>query len=120
MIQSDSDGHRGTPSTGVTAGRPTDLPDFDRPPVIEVILSMQFATLEKLKSVHMGLLWERFRSEYPDVSEQATINAVFETFGAPQPSQLGPAVQFEQFLSPPMPRYWFEKRGTPELLQVQQ
>jgi uncharacterized protein (TIGR04255 family) len=99
--------------------RPKDLPDFERPPVTEVVLSIQFATLEKLKSFHIGLLWNRFRAEYPDVSEQATISAVFEAFGAPSP-QLGPAVQFEQFLSAPMPRYWFEKRGTPDLLQVQQ
>ncbi|MGZ8300004.1 MAG: hypothetical protein ACXWU5_06290, partial [Rhodoplanes sp.] len=49
---------------------------------------------------------------------RATINAVFETFGTPP--QPGSAIQFEQFLSPPMPRYWFEKSGTPDLLQVQQ
>jgi uncharacterized protein (TIGR04255 family) len=102
----------------VIGGRPADLPDFERPPVNEVILSMQFATLEKMKSVHMGLLWARFRAEYPDVSEQAAITAVFETFGTPAEPE--PLVQLEQFLSPPMPRYWFEKRGTPELLQVQQ
>jgi uncharacterized protein (TIGR04255 family) len=102
----------------VIGGRPADLPDFERPPVNEVILSMQFATLEKMKSVHMGLLWARFRAEYPDVSEQAAITAVFETFGTPAEPE--PLVQLEHFLSPPMPRYWFEKRGTPELLQVQQ
>jgi len=83
-----------------------------------MVLSIQFATLENLKSVHVGLLWQRFRSAYPDVSEKAPINAVFETFGAPAQSR--PAVQFEQFLSPPMPRYWFEKSGTPDLLQLQQ
>jgi uncharacterized protein (TIGR04255 family) len=83
-----------------------------------VILSIQFAALEKMKSAHIGLLWARFRAQYPDVSEQGTINAVFETFGtSPQP---GPHIRFEQFLSPPMPRYWFEKSGTPDLLQVQQ
>jgi uncharacterized protein (TIGR04255 family) len=52
------------------------------------------------------------------VSELGPINAVFETFGtSPQP---GSHIRFEQFLSPPMPRYWFEKSGTPDLLQVQQ
>src|ERR1700730_18245 len=98
--------------------RPTDVPDFERPPVNEVILSIQFATLEKMKSAHIGLLWARFRAQYPDVSEQGPINAVFETFGAPP--QPGPHIRFEQFLSPPTPRYWFEKSGTPDLLQVQQ
>jgi uncharacterized protein (TIGR04255 family) len=99
-------------------GRRPDLPDFERPPVTEVVLSMQFATLENMKSFHVGLFWARFRSEYPDVSEQAPINAMFETFG--KAAQAGPPLQLEQFLSPPMPRYWFEKRGTPDLLQLQQ
>src|SRR6266478_6911670 len=109
----------GTPhTTPQEVGRPSDLPDFDRPPVNEVILSIQFAALEKMKSAHIGLLWARFRAQYPDVIEQGPINAVFETFGAPPLP--GPPIRFEQFLSPPMPRYWFEKSGTPDLLQVQQ
>jgi uncharacterized protein (TIGR04255 family) len=109
----------GTPHTPPqVVGRPTDWPDFERPPVNEVILSIQFAALEKMKTAHIGLLWARFRAQYPDVIEQGPINAVFETFGAPP--QPGPPIRFEQFLSPPMPRYWFEKSGTPDLLQVQQ
>jgi uncharacterized protein (TIGR04255 family) len=108
----------GTPhNTPQEVRRPSGLPDFDRPPVNEVILSIQFAALEKMKSAHIGLLWARFRAQYPDAREQGTINAVFETFGTPsQPER----IRFEQFLSPPMPRYWFEKSGTPDLLQVQQ
>ena len=99
-------------------GRSKDLPDFERPPLHEVVLSVQFATLEKLKSVHIGLFWARFRAQYPDVTEQPPINPEFEVFGTPP--QPGPRIQFEQFLAPPMPRYWFEKSGTPDLLQVQQ
>jgi uncharacterized protein (TIGR04255 family) len=106
-------------STEATIGRPTDLPDFESPPISEVILSIQFATIDKMKSAHVGLLWARLRPEYPDVTEQATIGAVFETFGT-TPQAGAPMVQFEQFLSPPMPRYWFERSGTPDLLQVQQ
>jgi uncharacterized protein (TIGR04255 family) len=103
---------------GAAHSRPADLPNFERPPVNEVILSIQFAALEKMKSAHIGLLWARFRAQYPDVSEQAPINAVFETFGTTPESE--PAIPFLQFFSPPMPRYWFEKSGTPELLQIQQ
>jgi uncharacterized protein (TIGR04255 family) len=106
------------PAGSQAATRPKDLPNFERPPLNEVVLSIQFATLEKLKSVHIGLLWARFRTQYPDVTEQATINAEFEIFGAPP--QPGPRIKFEQLLAPPMPRYWFEKSGKPDLLQVQQ
>ena len=46
-----------------------DLPDFTDPPLIEVILSIQFSALARLKSAHIGLLWERLRSAYPNVTE---------------------------------------------------
>jgi uncharacterized protein (TIGR04255 family) len=101
-----------------TVSRPKDLPDFERPPVNEVALSLQFAALEKMKSVHIGLLWARLRSQYPDVSEQVTISPEFETFGAVP--QAGPRIKLEPFWTPPMPRYWFEKSGTSDLLQIQQ
>jgi hypothetical protein len=68
------------------AARPSDLPDFSLPPVNEVILSLQFATLEKLRSYHIGLLWSEFKAEYPDISEQQPISAAFETFGTVWPA----------------------------------
>ena len=93
------------------------LPDFTDPPLNEVILSVRFATLGNLKSAHIGLLWERLRSEYPSISEQAPISTVFETFGIA--SQAPPLLQIQTFLAPPLPRYWFERPGFPDLLQIQ-
>ena len=78
---------------------------------------MQFASLTNLKSAHIGLFWQRVRSEYPNVSEQAVIPPVFETFGIPSPQ--APLIQIETFLSPPLPRYWFEFPNSPDLLQIQ-
>jgi uncharacterized protein (TIGR04255 family) len=94
------------------------LPDFTDPPLNEVILSIQFAALSNLRSVHFGLLWEKLRSQYPNVSEQAPIAPVFETFGIP--SQQSSTFQIQTLLAPPLPRYWFERAGEPDLLQVQQ
>jgi uncharacterized protein (TIGR04255 family) len=95
-----------------------DLPDFTDPPLNEVVLSLQFASLPNLKSAHIGLFWERVRAEYPNVSEQGVIQSVFETFGIPSASP--PFVlQIETLLSPPMPRYWFERPNSPDLLQLQ-
>ena len=45
---------------------PTPLPDFENPPVIEVVCGVSFAPLTDLKAVHLGLLWERFRDRYPE------------------------------------------------------
>ena len=91
-----------------------DLPDFTDPPLNEVVLSIQFAALSKLKSAHIGLLWNRLRAQYPNVTEQPPIQTVFETFGIP--SKQIPLMQIETFLSPPMPRYWFEHPNSPDLL----
>jgi uncharacterized protein (TIGR04255 family) len=98
--------------------RPDDLPEFKKPPVTEVVLSLQFATLGTLRSFHIGLLWERIRERYPTVEEQAELPPVFETFGS-RPVTRQPGIQIETLLKPPMPRYWFEGQ-TGDLLQLQQ
>jgi uncharacterized protein (TIGR04255 family) len=97
------------------ARRPA-LPNFKNPPVNEVVLSIQFATLEKLRGPHVGLFWKSLRSQYPDISEQGEIPAVFETFGAPAAQQ---AFRLQTFLAPPTPRFWLQKEGKPDLLQIQ-
>src|SRR5712692_5340767 len=81
------------------------LPTFDAPPVAEVALSVQFEPLGSLRSVQLGLLWERFRDGYPRVEEHAPLEPVKEEFGARVPPQIG--VKIETFDSPPVPRLWF-------------
>lgn len=105
-------------SGAVSRARPSELPDFKRPPIDELVLSIQFASVAKFKSAHVGLLWRSFRSKYPEVTEQPPIQAAFETFGTP--SSAPHAIRFQAFPSPPMPRFWFEKAGRPDLLQLQQ
>jgi len=42
------------------------LPKYKNPPVIEVVIGVTFAPLEKLSSVHYGSFWESIKDEYPD------------------------------------------------------
>ena len=98
--------------------RPRDLPDFGNPPVTEVALSIQFDSLTQFQNVHVGLLWQRFATEYPNVSEHPPIAPQFETFGMPARPQS--AFQIETFMSPPMHRFWFAEEGGAHLVQVQQ
>ena len=79
----------------------------------------QFASLSNLKSVHIGLFWERIRGQYPNVSEQAALASTFETFGGTR-EFANPSFRFEALLTPPLPRYWFEHPDRPDLLQLQQ
>ena len=104
----------GTPK--VSAARP-DLPDFATPPVNEVVLSAQFDPLADLQAGHLGLLWSRFRSMFPNVEQQPALpTQPPEDFsGVPRPIEL----QVQMLAQPPLPRLMFvSDRGT-ELLQVQ-
>lgn len=96
----------------------TGLPEFDAPPVSEVVLSVQFAPLTAFRSAHVGLLWSEFRDEYPIPSEQPPLDPVFETFGGVP--QTAPQFRIETFLTPPMARSWFEAPDGQHLLQIQQ
>jgi hypothetical protein len=69
--------------------RPADLPDYEHPPLVEVVLSVQFAELQGYRTVHAGLLWEgKFRQAYHRVVEQPPLDPTFEVFG---PQQSAPA-----------------------------
>lgn len=99
--------------------RPSDLPDFDRPPVVEVVLSVQFAELRAYRTIHAGILWhEHFRNAFPNVSEQPELPPTFETFGiqAPRP---GLGLSITQAIGPPVPRLWFRNQEETELIQFQ-
>ena len=100
------------------ADRPFDLPEFDDPPVVEVVLSVQFSELREYRTVHAGLLWHRkFRDAFQIFSEHPPIGAAFETFG---PQSTGEdRLRITQVPGPPVPRLWFINGDRTELIQFQ-
>jgi uncharacterized protein (TIGR04255 family) len=94
--------------------RPADLPDFRSPPLTEVILGVQFDVVPGFLTPHLGLIWERFRGDFPHVEEHPPLQPVFETFG-PNPQMV--ALQFT--MQPIAPRLFFINDSRTELLQVQ-
>ncbi len=42
------------------------LPEYQRPPVVETALAVEFAQIRGWNIVHYGILWERFRAKYPN------------------------------------------------------
>ncbi len=97
--------------------RPANLPDFDKPPIAEVILGVQFNSLDKLLSPYIGLIWELFRGEFEIVEEQPPLMPVFETFGANPPSIVGWPLQVLPL--PPAPRVFLFNSSRTKLLQLQ-
>jgi len=94
------------------------LPDFQRPPVIEVSLSVQYEPLSQLRTPHLGLFWESIRDHFPVIQEQPPLAPVIEVMGLP-PDQEG-GMRVELLKVPPVPRCWFMSKDGSELLQVQQ
>ncbi len=94
------------------------LPEFDNPPVVEVVLSVLFESLSSLRTPQLGLLWQEFRDKYPVTAEHAPLDSEIERFGVP-PTSKGVA-RIQMLSSPPVPRCWFLNEQGTELVQVQQ
>ncbi len=94
------------------------LPEFERPPLAEVVLGIQFDPLVRLRAVHLGSVWSTFSSRFPRSEDSEPLQPTFERFESPLESQslrwildLGPR--------PPLPRVQFMNEGGDELLQFQ-
>ena len=64
------------------------IPSYKKPPVIEVVWSVQFSKLPWLTAAHTGLFWDIIRKEYPRCEEQAPIERKDEPKELLQPRQV--------------------------------
>ncbi|MDP1858497.1 MAG: TIGR04255 family protein [Gemmatimonadaceae bacterium] len=92
-----------------------DLPEFVQPPVVEVVMSVQFEELSSFQPVHFGLLWERWRSRYPLTSHHAPIAPSVELDGAKGFEQA--SISFEETF--PVGRCWYQSVDKHSIVQVQ-
>jgi len=91
------------------------LPKYDRPPVVEVALSVQFKRLD-LSTVQLGLVWKKFRDRFPKVEEHPELEPDYERFDEPKMSVPGVRIEFGKV---PSPRLWFMNEQGTELVQIQ-
>lgn len=102
----------------VGSERPTDLPDFKHPPVVEVVLGLQFTELTSYRTWHAGLLWDsKLRAHFPKCSEQPPLEPVFETFGLQKLNRN--LLKIQQRPGPIVPRLWFISQDESNLIQFQ-
>ena len=98
-----------------TRGGGKPRPDFEKPPVIEVALSVQFEPIPKLGVAEIGALWSRYRKEYPETEDKPPISSLIENFGPPKRQTLEVKIIQEALAA----RCWFKNRAGTELIQVQ-
>jgi uncharacterized protein (TIGR04255 family) len=94
--------------------RPAGLPDFDNPPLVEVVLSIQFDALSVIEFIDLAPTWTQLRHRFPKVEEHPPLPPVFEIFGMPAGS-----LQLQLSSMPALPRLWFVNDAGTEVLQVQ-
>lgn len=88
-------------------------PEFDNPPVTEVVCGLHFASLKKLSAAHLGAYWEKIKPAYPNCQELAPLAPVVELFQPPRSLEL----EFSDI--PPLPRTWFIHEREHGIVQVQ-
>jgi len=94
------------------------LPDYVKPPVVEVVCGVIFEPLPLLTTAHMGLLWQRFKDTYSHCKETQPLSPVIENFGDPQSAPQFP-LSISGLPSFLLPRIWFERPDARGLIQVQ-
>jgi len=100
VAESRSSGKLETP-TGRESG-----PSYRHPPVDEVVCGIRFELLGAFKVPHIGLLWSKFRSEYPNIEHAA-------------PIAHGGNLVVDGASGAPLPRIWFINASNDELIQFQ-
>jgi len=92
------------------------LPSFGSPPVVEVVMGVQFQPLKQLQAPYFGLFWQTVRPEYSSCRENPPITPQMEDFGRPGAFK-EPEFQVSQM--PPLPRAFFEDASGQWLIQLQ-
>lgn len=98
--------------------QPGSIHNFDRPPVVEVALSVQFDPLPGLRPFQLRALWEeRWRADYPTQQEQPVLPPLNVDGMGPR----APRLRIEVTAAPELPatRCWFINARSTNLLQVQ-
>jgi uncharacterized protein (TIGR04255 family) len=94
----------------------TPLPDYERPPVIEVVCGIQFEPIPKFQATTFGLFWQTIRDEYIQAQEMGSLSRVIEQI--PSVANIIPP-RVEILDTPPLPRIFFVNKIPSWLIQLQ-
>lgn len=99
-----------------TSTRPADLPDYERPPIDEVAIGVQFPAIDGFNDLHVGLFYARVREDYPRAESRPRVDSPIETFTGETPL---PAFTFQFQMERPKGRAWLISADDQYLIQVQ-
>ena len=96
--------------------RSDDLPDFENPPLNEVVVGVQFAPPQAYQLIRAGEVWRLFASEFPHVEEHPPIMPAFELFGGPPGPPISLGINVQGALHN---RLWFLSPDRDQIIQFQ-
>ncbi len=94
----------------------TNYPEYENPPLTEVACGVLFKPLTSLLTPHVGLLWEKFKQDYPNCQDVPPLAPSVEVFEkTPEGTELNLALSD----IPPLPRVWFIDERSNGIIQIQ-
>lgn len=91
------------------------LPEFNSPPVVEVVVSVQFDE-PAISGPMLMLRWSQIRNRFPKYEEAPPIPLTIESFDGPR----DPGFEFQISDVLPIPRFFMKDESETEILQVQE
>ena len=92
-------------------------PDYERPPVIETVLGVQFDRLSALSNAHLGVFWNTLnRQEWPNIEDVTPLPNQFERFV--DAARWGAGIQV-QLTDDPACRCRIKNRSGDRMIQLQ-
>ena len=98
----------------ITQATAHSLPEFQNPPINEVVCGVQFEGLEKWQTVHFGNFWQRAQQEYPNFSDQQPLVILPDPMKPPT----GGGIAVQGDIVPPLRRVWLLDQTGRYLMQV--
>ncbi|MGH7825503.1 MAG: TIGR04255 family protein [Candidatus Binatia bacterium] len=92
------------------------IPKFERPPVYETVLGVQFNPLNGFSVPHYGLYWANIRESYPKYEVHPPLSPAVEEFGSGAWKEAKTGIEV---VPVPDVRTWFLNKEGTILLQVQ-
>ncbi len=90
------------------------LPEYENPPLTEVVCGITFQNLEQFIAPHFGLLWQQFQPDFPRVEEVPPLASSIEIF---EGQTLQGKLEFSGI--PPLPRELFVSEDENNVIQIQ-
>lgn len=109
----------GAPSmTEVAEAR--NLPDYDRPPVVETVVGIQFDQVSGLSTARLAAFWAALdQEEWPTATDAALLAAQIERFDEASSSSWAKGVQFRMMQQYPGCRVQIKNRSGDRMIQLQ-